>query len=165
MMRCFYAGSFDPPTLGHIDLIRRASRLFDEVVVGVMINPDKKGMFPVPERVDMLREETEDLPNVRVVADSGLTVDMARRSGCQVLLRGVRSAQDVALEEQLSGANRHVSGLETLILFTAPEYGYITSSIVRDLIRHGASVEGMVGESVKKRLTANEKTTPDNRKE
>lgn len=164
-MRCFYAGSFDPPTLGHIDLIRRAARLFDEVVVGVMINPDKKGMFPVSERTDMLREALFGLSNVRVVADSGLTVDMARRSGCQVLLRGVRGAQDVALEEQLAGANRHVSGLETLILFTAPEYGFITSSIVRDLIRHGASVDGMVSESVKKRLPGQAQTTQDNRKE
>lgn len=164
MIRCFYAGSFDPPTLGHIDLIRRASRLFDEVVVGVMVNPEKTGMFPADERVAMLRESAEALHNVRVLADKGLTVDMARRAGCQVLLRGVRGTQDVALEEQLAGANRHISGLETLILFTAPEYGYITSSIVRDLIRHGASVEGMVDEPVKRRL-AQAQSTPDNRKE
>ena len=77
----------------------------------------------------------------------------------------MRGAQDVALEEQLAGANRHVSGLETLILFTAPEYGFITSSIVRDLIRHGASVDGMVSESVKKRLPGQAQTTQDNRKE
>lgn len=154
MKRCFYPGSFDPPTLGHIDMIERASRLFDEVVVGVMINPDKKGMFPTAEREAMLRESTAHLQNVRVVADSGLTVDMARRAGCQAILRGIRGAQDVALEEQLAGANRHISGLETVILFTAPEYGYITSSIVRDLIRHGGPIDGMVSETVKKRLQA-----------
>lgn len=152
MRRCFYPGSFDPPTRGHIDLIERASRLFDEVVVGVMVNPDKKGMFPAEERVEMLRESAAHLSNVRVVADSGLTVDMARRAGCQVILRGVRGAQDVALEEQLAGANRQISGLETVILFTAPEYGYITSSIVRDLIRHGGPVDGMVSEAVRRRL-------------
>lgn len=152
MKRCFYPGSFDPPTRGHIDLIERASRLFDEVVVGVMVNPDKQGMFPPEERVEMLRESTAHLSNVRVAADSGLTVDMARRAGCQVILRGVRGVQDVALEEQLAGANRQISGLETVILFTAPEYGYITSSIVRDLIRHGGPVDGMVSEAVRQHL-------------
>lgn len=165
MRRCFFAGSFDPPTLGHIDLIERASRLFDEVVVGVMINPDKRGMFSVPERTDMLREATASLTNVRVTADSGLTVDMAKRAGCQVLLRGIRGTQDVALEEQLAGANRRISGLETVLLFTAPEYGYITSSIVRDLIRHGGPVDGMVCESVKRRLQRRAEENPDNRKE
>ena len=113
----------------------------------------------------MLREATASLTNVRVTADSGLTVDMAKRAGCQVLLRGIRGTQDVALEEQLAGANRRISGLETVLLFTAPEYGYITSSIVRDLIRHGGPVDGMVCESVKRRLPRRAEENPDNRKE
>ena len=154
MKRCFYPGSFDPPTLGHVDLIERAARLFDQVVVGVMINPDKKSMFTTQERVDMLAECTAHLDNVRIVADSGLTVDMAKRAGCQVLLRGIRGAADVALEEQLANANRHISGLDTVVLFTAPEYGYISSTIVRDLIRHNGPIDGMVSECVKKRLLA-----------
>ena len=154
MKRCFYPGSFDPPTLGHVDLIERASRLFDQVVVGVMINPDKRSMFTTQERVDMLKDCTAHLANVSVVADSGLTVDMARRAGCQALLRGIRGAADVALEEQLANANRHISGLDTVLLFTAPEYGYISSSIVRDLIRHSGPIDGMVSECIKERLLA-----------
>ncbi len=148
-MRCFFPGSFDPPTVGHLDLIRRAARLFDEVVVGIMINPDKKCLFTPGERVELLTRCCEGVPGVRVLADSGLTVDAARRCGAQVILRGVRGEGDVSLEAQLAAANRHVSGLETLVLFTAPEYGFISSSIVRDLMRHGGSIEGMVPEAIR----------------
>ena len=86
-MRCFFPGSFDPPTVGHLDLIRRAARLFDEVVVGIMINPDKKCLFTPGERVELLTRCCEGVPGVRVLADSGLTVDAARRCGAQVILR------------------------------------------------------------------------------
>ena len=158
-MRCFFPGSFDPPTVGHLDLIERASRLFDEVVVGVMINPDKKGLFSPAERVELLKKCALHLPNVHVMADGGLTVDMARRVGANVILRGMRGEGDVALESQLAAANRHVSGMETLILFTAPKYGFVSSSIVRDLLRHGGSIEGMVPESIRDVILARQSNT------
>ena len=159
-MRCFFPGSFDPPTVGHVDLIRRAASLFDEVVVGVMINPDKKCLFTPGERVELLEKCCEGLPGVRVLCDGGLTVDAARRCGAQVILRGVRGEGDVSLEAQLAAANRHVSGLETLLLFTAPEYGFISSSIVRDLMRHGGSIAGMVPEVIRGDILKKQSSQP-----
>lgn len=141
---CFYAGSFDPPTVGHIDLIERASRLFERVVVAVMQNPAKTGLFTPSERVELLKECTRHLPNVTALCDGGLTVDAAKRAGAGVLLRGVRGESDVALEETLAAGNRHIAGLETLVMFTDPRYGFISSSVVRDVLKHNGPLEGMV---------------------
>lgn len=145
---CFYAGSFDPPTVGHIDLIERASRLFERVVVAVMQNPAKTGLFTPPERVELLRECTRHLPNITLLCDEGLTVDAARRAGAGVLLRGVRGESDVALEETLAAGNRHIAGIETLVMFTDPRYGFISSSVVRDVLKHGGPLEGMVSPAI-----------------
>ena len=145
---CFYAGSFDPPTVGHIDLIERAARLFERVVVAVMRNPAKKGLFAPHERVELLRECTRRLPNVSLLCDEGLTVDAAKRAGAGVLLRGVRGESDVALEETLAAGNRHIAGIETLVMFTDPRYGFISSSVVRDVLHHNGPLEGMVPEEI-----------------
>lgn len=142
MSVCMYPGSFDPPTLGHLDMIERASALFDEVVVAIMVNPQKKPAFPAEKRAEMLRRIAEPYPNVRVVVGSGLTVDEARRVGANVLLRGCR-AGDFALEAQLAAANRQLTGIDTLCLFTAPVYDYISSSLVRDVARHGGDISAM----------------------
>lgn len=141
---CLYAGSFDPPTMGHMDIIRRASGLFERVIVAVMQNPGKKGLFMPEERVELIEKCTEDLPNVTALCDGGLTVDVARRVGAGVLLRGVRGEGDVGLEAQLGAGNRMISGMETLVMFTDPKYGFISSSIVRDVLKHGGPIEGMV---------------------
>ena len=143
-MICLFPGSFDPPTMGHIDLVRRAAALFDRVIVAVMINPDKKPLFTAEERVDLISRCTRDLKNVEARADSGLTLDLAREMGADVLLRGLRGEGDAGFEAQLAAANRHVGGVDTLALFTAPEYGYISSTIVRDVMRHGGSLKGLV---------------------
>ena len=143
-MICLFPGSFDPPTMGHIDLVRRAAKLFDRVIVAVMINPDKKPLFTAEERVDLIGRCTRDLKNVEARAGSGLTLDLAREMGADVLLRGLRGEGDAGFEAQLAAANRHVGGIDTVAMFTSPEYSYISSTIVRDVIRHGGDLKGLV---------------------
>ncbi|MBR3502715.1 MAG: pantetheine-phosphate adenylyltransferase [Clostridia bacterium] len=143
-MICLFPGSFDPPTMGHIDLARRAAKLFDRVIVAVMINPEKRPLFTAEERIDLIGRCLWDCPNVEARAGRGLTLDMAREAGAGVLLRGLRGEGDAGFEAQLAAANRHVGGVETLAMFTSPEYGYISSTIVRDVMRHGGSLKGLV---------------------
>jgi len=152
MKTCLYPGSFDPPTLGHVDLIERAARLFDRVIVAVMINPAKKPMFSTEERVALLQDCVAGLDNVSVCAGSGLTLELARELGADVLLRGLRGEGDAGMEAQLAAANRQVGDIDTVALFTAPQYGFISSSIVRDVLRHGASPAGLVPRAIEDKL-------------
>ena len=145
---CLFAGSFDPPTMGHLDLIERAARLFERVIVAVMINSAKKGLFPIEERVKLLGKCTGGMKNVTVVTDSGLTVHAARRLGAGVLLRGIRGEGDAGMEAQIAAANRQISGIETLALFTDPKYSMLSSTIVRDVLKHGGPIEGMVPDAI-----------------
>ena len=142
MSVCLYPGSFDPPTLGHLDLIARASALFEEVIVAIMVNPDKRPAFTSQQRADMLRRVCQPYGNVRVIVGEGLTAEQAGRSGADVLLRGCR-AGDFAVEAQLAAANRQLTGIDTLCLFTAPQYDYVSSSLVRDVARHGGDISAM----------------------
>lgn len=153
MSHALFAGSFDPPTMGHIDLIERASGLFDHVTVAVMINAAKTPMFTAKERVDMLKECVSCLNNVTVTAGTGLTLDLARAVGADVLLRGLRGEGDAGMEAALAAGNRHVGGIDTLALFTAPQYGFISSTLVRDVIRHGGRLDGLVPDGLIERLT------------
>lgn len=153
MSHALFAGSFDPPTVGHIDLIERASKLFDHVTVAVMINAAKTPMFTAEERVDMLKECVSRLNNVTVTAGTGLTLDLAKAVGADVLLRGLRGEGDAGLEASLAAGNRHVGNIDTLALFTAPQYGFISSTLVRDVIRHGGRLDGLAPESLIERLT------------
>ena len=153
MSHALFAGSFDPPTMGHIDLIERASKLFDYVTVAVMINAAKTPMFTAEERVDMLTECVSRLKNVTVTAGTGLTLDLARAVGADVLLRGLRGEGDAGMEAALAAGNRHVGGIDTLALFTAPQYGFISSTLVRDVIRHGGRLDGLVPDGLIERLT------------
>ena len=143
---CVYPGSFDPLTLGHEDLIRRAAALFDRVIVAVLINPNKKGCFPIPERLDMIRTVLADLPNVEVDAFEGLLVDYMHLKGARIVLRGLRSALDFETECQMAQINRQISpdGVETLFLATAPEYGHISSSMVRQVAQFGGDISPLV---------------------
>lgn len=154
-MRGIYAGSFSPPTLGHLDIIRRVSRLFDELVVAVLSQQAKQYRFSPEERLEMLREITRDLPNVRVVGDEGLLVDLARRERADVIVRGLRGAEDLPFEMQMAEANRKIGGMETMFLSCRPEYSMISSTIVRDCAFHGAPIDAMVpGEIVDKIYSA-----------
>lgn len=143
-MRAIYAGSFSPPTLGHVDIIRRAAELFEEVVVAVLSQSEKAYLFSLQQRREMLERVTRGMERVRVVADTGMLVDLAKREGAGVILRGIRDASDLPLEMQMASANRLIGGLDTVFLACSPAYSLISSSIVRDCARHGAPIEGMV---------------------
>ncbi len=143
-MKAVYAGSFSPPTLGHLDIIRRASAMFDEVVVAVMSQTAKTYVFSPKARLKMLREITSELKNVRVIADEGLLADVVRRESADVILRGLRGEADVSFEMQMAAANRQIGNIETVFIGCTPEYSMISSTIVRDCAAHGAPIAGMV---------------------
>ncbi len=141
------AGSFDPPTVGHVDVIRRAAHLFPEVVVAIGSNPAKRYLFSLQERMDMMRRAL-DRPQVKVLAFSGLLVDAARELGAEVLVRGVRGTSDVELELRNGQANRELSGLETLFLLSSPEHAHVSSSLVREIASHGGDIRRYVPEGL-----------------
>lgn len=143
-MKAVYAGSFSPPTMGHMDIIARGAEMFDELIVAVLYQKEKKYLFSLEERLEMLREVTAGMPNVRVISDTGLLVDVVKREGADVILRGLRNSADLLFEMQLAEANRKIGGVETLFLSCQPEYSMISSTIVRDCASHGAPIESMV---------------------
>ena len=147
-MKAIYAGSFSPPTNGHMDIIVRASNIFDELIVAVLSQAEKKYLFPTEMREEMLKRITAGMKNVRVVSGQGLLVDLVRREGADVILRGIRDASDLPLEMQMATANRQIGGLDTVFLACSPVYSLLSSSIVRDCARHGAPIESMVPEQI-----------------
>lgn len=153
--RCVCPGSYDPVTLGHVDVFRRASELYDEVVVAVLHNPAKRGTFTVEERQDLLRRSLTDLPNVRVEAFAGmLLVDVCRQVGAQAILKGLRSDTDFAYELPMALMNRHLTGVETVFLPGAPEFEHVSSSLVKEVARFGGDVSGLVPDEVLAALAA-----------
>ena len=139
--QALYAGSFDPFTIGHWSVVDRALRIFDRVIIAIGENADKNAFWPLEKRLDHIRSVYKDNARVGVISYSGLTADTARHTGCTHLLRGVRSSVDFEYERTLADANRNISGLETVLLYTLPEYAFVSSSLVRDLMRHGHSAE------------------------
>lgn len=139
-----YPGAFDPPTLGHLDVVRRGLTVFDELVVAVAVNPDKRPLFSAEERVDLWRRATADLGGVTVDTFSGLTVDYAAGRQACAILRGVRSVSDFDYESHLALTNRMMTGIETVFMLAAPEKAHITSSLVREISRLGGDVSKMV---------------------
>lgn len=150
-----YPGSFDPPTRGHEDLIRRAAALADRLVVAVVVNPNKQPMFSAAERTALLAAMVADVPNVTVGHFEGLVVDYARSTGATILVRGVRSVADFDSEQQMAQMNRHLHpGLDTVFLSPAPGLGHISSTLVREIARLGGSVDGLVPSAVARALGA-----------
>ncbi|ROO83377.1 phosphopantetheine adenylyltransferase [Actinocorallia herbida] len=145
-------GSFDPVTNGHLDIISRASRLYDEVVVMVSINLAKKSLFSVEERLDMIREVTRDLGNVKVDSFRGLTVDYCKQHDIPVIVRGLRAVTDYDYELQIAQMNNRMSGVETLFMATSPEYAFLSSSLMKEVVRWGGDASGLVPELVHERL-------------
>ncbi|MGN6687598.1 MAG: pantetheine-phosphate adenylyltransferase [Actinomycetales bacterium] len=145
---CVCPGSFDPVTLGHLDVIRRCSVLFDRVVVAVLVNPDKQPVFTEEERVELLREVTRPFPNVAVVAAHGLLVDVCRRERAGVVVKGVRGSSDTEYELPMAAMNRHLAGVETLLLPSDPRVSYVSSSLVRSIASNGGDVSGLVPDVV-----------------
>lgn len=147
-MIAIYAGSFSPPTKGHLDIIRRSAGMFDEVIVAVLSQHAKQYLFSAEARREMLEKITGDIPNVRVIADEGLLVDVAHREGADVILRGLRGADDLTYEMQIAEANRKIGNLETVYIGCLPEYSMISSTVVRDCASHGAPIDSMVPEEI-----------------
>ena len=147
-MIAVYAGSFSPPTKGHLDIIRRSAAMFDQLIVAVLSQQAKQYLFSPEEREQMLREITQDLPNVRVISDTGLLVDLVRRENADVIVRGLRNSADLLFEMQMAEANRQIGNVETLFISCLPEYSMISSTIVRDCASHGAPIASMVPEEI-----------------
>jgi pantetheine-phosphate adenylyltransferase len=145
-------GSFDPPTQGHVDVIQRALQIFDRVVLAVVRNPSKQPLFSAEERVAMLEELFSDIPEVEVESFDGLLVDFARAKGVEVIVKGLRALTDFDYELQMAQMNRQLSGIDTVFVATNPEYGYLSSSLVKEVARFGAPVEGLVPPLVAKAL-------------
>jgi pantetheine-phosphate adenylyltransferase len=144
-------GTFDPVTSGHLDIIERAASLFDQVLVGVALNPEKGGgpLFSAAQRVDFIREATSHLPNVSVKAFDTLLVDFAEKEGATVIIKGLRAVTDFEREFQMAALNwRLDSQIETLFIMAIPEYMYLSSSAVKEIARHGGSVRGLVPDNV-----------------
>jgi pantetheine-phosphate adenylyltransferase len=150
--RCVCPGSFDPVTNGHLDVLARASRLYDEVTAAVLVNPGKSGLFEVPERIEMLREVTAELGNVRVDSFEGLLVDYCRERGIPVVVKGLRAVSDFDYELQMAQMNHRLTGLETFFVATNPEYSFLSSSLVKEVARWGGDVGGLVPDAVLARL-------------
>ncbi len=146
---CLYPGSFDPVTLGHLDIIRRAAAIFDTVVVGVLHNPDKQGLFSVGQRVDMLEKACGEIPNVKIIAWPGLLADLTRETGIRAVVRGVRNAADLDSESAMAHINGRLDpGLETLFLPASPERADVSASMVRQLASFGADISAFVPSQV-----------------
>jgi pantetheine-phosphate adenylyltransferase len=148
-----YPGTFDPITNGHIDLVIRASKLFEQVIVAVAINPTKKPAFTLIERVDLAQKTLQHLPNVDVCGFEGLLVDAAREKGAQVIIRGLRAVSDFEHEFQLAGMNRHMEpNVETMFLTPAEQFSYISSSLVREVSTLGGDISAFVAPCVAEAL-------------
>ncbi len=162
-MKALYPGSFDPLTLGHLDLIERASHLFDGLVVAVLQNPSKSPCFSVDQRLEQIRMATAHLPAVEVAGFDGLTVDFARATGAGVILRGLRAMSDFEFELQIAHTNKSLAPqLETLFMATATAHSFLSSSVVKEVARFGGPVAHMVPPGVAKDLARLfNRTSPD----
>ena len=147
-------GSFDPVTLGHVDIFERAAVQFDEVVVAVLVNPNKAGMFSVDERITMIEESTENLPNLRVESGEGLVVDFARARGLTAIVKGLRTGTDFEYELQMAQMNKHIAGVDTFFVATTPRYSFVSSSLAKEVATLGGDVSELLPEAVNRRLQA-----------
>ena len=146
-------GSFDPLTMGHVDIIERASRLFDEVIVAVLVNMEKAPLFSVDERVDIIREVFADRPNVTADTFEGLLVEYVQSRGASVIIRGLRAVSDFEYEFQMALMNRHLNPrVETVFLMPKEEYSYLSSRLVKEVFRLGGDLAGLVPPSVLERM-------------
>ena len=164
MRRAVCPGSFDPVTNGHLDIIGRASRLFDEVIVAVLVNESKAGLFPHDERVAMLREVTAKYANVRVDGFQGLLVDYCRDQGAAVVIKGIRAVSDFDYELKMAHRNEYsgLAGVETLFMPTNPLYSFLSSSLIKDVAKWGGDVTPHVPEIVAHRLAERLRSTTPN---
>ncbi|CAI9419006.1 pantetheine-phosphate adenylyltransferase [Nocardioides sp. T2.26MG-1] len=154
MTRAVCPGSFDPVTNGHLDIVRRAAAIFDELVVATGTNPSKSRLFEPEERLEMLREVCADLPNVTVMGFSGLIVDFCRDLGAPAIVKGLRGGNDYEYELPMAQMNVHLTGVETVFLPTNASWGYVSSSLVKEVATLGGDVSSLVPPVVHARLVA-----------
>ncbi|SDC63935.1 pantetheine-phosphate adenylyltransferase [Actinokineospora iranica] len=152
MTRAVCPGSYDPPTNGHLDIIERAAALFDEVVVAVMINKSKRGLFTVEERMDLLAETIAHVPNVRVDSWHGLLVDYCAQNDVQAIVKGLRAVSDFDYELQMAQMNQGLTGVETMFMPTKPLNSFLSSSLVKEVATYGGEVSHLLPPNVHKRL-------------
>ncbi|AVI49980.1 pantetheine-phosphate adenylyltransferase [Pukyongia salina] len=149
MRRAVFPGSFDPLTLGHVDIIKRALPLFDEIIVAIGINADKKYMWTLDQRKSFLEKTFKDYPTVRVGTYSGLTADYCKKENAQYILRGLRNTADFTYEQTIGQANERNFGVDSVFLMGSPEMSFISSSVVRDIARNGGDFSKLVPDAVK----------------
>ena len=148
MKRAIFPGSFDPYTIGHHDIVMRGLQVFDEIVIGIGHNYTKRETFPLDERLAAIQHIYNNEPRVRVEVYEGLTVDFALKHDAQFILRGVRSTLDFEYERNIAEANKQLSGIETILLYTRPEYAHISSTLVRDLHSHGKDIAAYLPKTI-----------------
>lgn len=153
MKKAIYPGTFDPITLGHLDIIERSSKIFDEVIVGILVNNTKTPLFTVEERVEMIKKAVKDLPNVTVVSFNGLLVDFAKDKKAQCIVRGLRAVTDFEYELQMTQTNKVIAPeIDTIFLTTSLKYSFLSSSGVKELAAFGADIDRFVPPEVAERL-------------
>jgi pantetheine-phosphate adenylyltransferase len=152
MTRAVCPGSFDPPTLGHLDIIGRSAGQFDELVVAVLVNPAKQGLFALDERLALLRETTSEWPNVTVDSFTGLLVDYCRERAIRAIVKGIRAVSDFDYELQMAQMNKGLTGVDTFFLPTNPEFSFLSSSLVKQVAQYGGSVDHLLPEPVNRAL-------------
>ncbi|WAM30736.1 pantetheine-phosphate adenylyltransferase [Caldicellulosiruptor naganoensis] len=148
-----YPGSFDPVTNGHLDIIERASKIFDKLIVAVLVNPNKTPVFDIEERVELLKETTEHLPNVEVKAFNGLLIDFMKQENAKVIVKGLRAVSDFEYEFQMALLNKKLEpSIETIFMMTNSKYSYLSSSMVKEVARFGGCIEDLVPEKIAKKV-------------
>ena len=154
MRKAVCPGSFDPITNGHLDVIERASGLFDEVTIAVLVNSSKSGLFSIEERIKMARDAASHLPNVKVDTWSGLLVDYCKANDIRAIVKGLRAVSDFDYELQMAQMNLQLKGVDTLLMATKPAYSFLSSSLVREIARYGGDVSALVPAGVLNALQA-----------
>ena len=145
-------GSFDPVTLGHVDIFERAAAQFEELVVAVMVNPNKSGMFTLDERIGLIEQSTTHLSNVRVESGQGLIVDFVRERGLTAIVKGLRTGTDFEYELQMAQMNKHIAGVDTFFVATTPQYSFVSSSLAKEVATLGGDVSALLPAPVNDRL-------------
>ena len=162
-VRAIFPGSFDPITNGHLDVIHRGIKLFDELIIAVGRSPVKNQLFSPEERVEMIAEIITDMPGVSVETFEGLTVEYASRRTADVILRGLRSLTDVQYEFQLAMTNRAVAGIETIFVMTSEQYGFTSSTLIREIASLGGDLSNLIPENIQERLKKRLNKEPPNK--